>query len=837
MHQYSEMNWERLVPFVLPFVAAVIVFFLNITVTGPMIQADEGSYLANAAALAGYQNDFASSYHSGYSIFIAPAFWVADTPQSIWTAIKAINAILFAVIVICLWLISKYLSPTSSSRNRFAAVALVSLYPMWVIMVGYSFAQIAFVPVFLLMFLAYLRSIRGGVGSWIILGVVSGFLYWIHPTAVMSEIAVIVGAAYVAWNRRSYAPFASLLLTIITMVFIYRYGITPWLHQQMTISGVQPSLHYPEISSLLTPLLSLDSIKEVIARTAGQFFYLSVGTVGLIWVGLFTLTTHAVRVSSLADDTIALMHRSVAVFVLISLVGSVALPVLMFSSVPEAQRLDHWMYGRYVEGVISPILLAGALTMSFRKALWSVPIAVICALLLSFGLDSYTHVARFNISAFWQDFWLREQGLWGWLVAGCALIIITAAVPRKIGMLLIAFIFSFSCYLQIKWHIAASDNAANRWSAALTIREQFAPGTCVGFDHSGIDSYNKHVFWFDFAFILFDYKLKRINFEQWLNTCDGPLFSYTKNMDDRGVEVYPIAVNPRGGPVAWMKGRPPEDSVYPMIVSNRSNFLPFALISGWHQLESTHVWSESKAQLKLPVPEKCRSGACSVLLSFSVYGASGVRPVEVIFGMDSSKDTSPIPPVLVHSTSPQKILVPLDGNRPVLNLDINIPDAISPHVLQGTHDKRVLGLALQSIELISSSQLFWQGGSHIPSQVGTHTGTGMKTDGRPGYLMFGPYQPMKAGEYNLQVTGKMYFGGDSVIVDVIDHKADKIYARFKGIGAQNILPTNVLLEKRVILDEDVDALEVRVRVDKDADLFIDGYTLRAANVEKGREGK
>lgn len=687
-------------------VAAVVVFIINLFVQGPTIHADEGSYLANAAALAGYPNDLASSYHAGYSMLIAPAFWIADTPQGIWTIVKAINAMLFATTVIGLWLVAKHLNPTTTSQNRFAAVALVSLYPMWVTMAGYSFAQIAFVPVFLFMFLIYMRSIRGGLSSWLILGLVSGFLYWIHPTAVALLMAVSISAAYITWYRRNYMAFLALLLTIFAMVLLYRFGVTPWLHERMNISGLGAHTHYPDILRLLAPLMSIEGIKWVIAHAAGQFFYLSVGTVGLIWLGLFSLTTQAIRNSSPIDNELRLRNRAIAVFIWLSLAGIVALPALMFSQHPgDIQRLDIWIYGRYVEGMIAPILLAGALTMSFRKVLWAVPIAMLCAVLLSLELDSYKHVARLNIPAFWQDFVMRGKGLWAWLAAGCALIILVAAIPRRIGMLVVAFVFFISSFFQVIWHTALSIPASGRWGAALKIRDQFPPGTCVGFDHSGIDSYKKSVFWYDFWFILFDYKLKRIGFEQWLDTCDGPLFSYTKGLDAAGVEVYPIAASLQGGPMVWMKGRLPAlESIYPMIVSDRTIALLRTIGKGWHDLERTHIWSSPDAQLKLPVPDGCSAVICSAKMTISVYGASEARPVEVIFKTDSV-DTTPPPRLIARSSLHQHILVPLPGNKPVLNLSISIPDAISPHALQGSRDQRVLGVALHSIELITHSPL------------------------------------------------------------------------------------------------------------------------------------
>ncbi|MBL4606536.1 MAG: hypothetical protein JKY01_01740 [Pseudomonadales bacterium] len=699
-------SWNTIPSYFLLTIAGLMVFSINILVQGPMIQADEGSYLANAAALAGYPNDLASSYHSGYSMLIAPAFWIANTPQEIWIVVKAINALLFVIIVNNLWLIAKYLNPNTSPENRVTSVALVSLYPMWVIMAGYSFAQIAFVPVFLLMFIMYLRSTREkkGARSWLILGVTSGFLYWIHPIAVAPLIALSIGTAYISWQRNSYMPFLAQVLATIAMVLIYRNGITPWLHSQMSISGNPANLHYPDPTRLLTPLTSISGIKEIISRIAGQLFYLSVGTVGLIWLGLFTITEKALQKSDAIDKDTNIENRSTAIFIWLSFLTAIVIPALMFSSNPEAQRLDHWMYGRYVEGVIAPILLVGVLSPSLRKMLWAIPIASLCAILMAYGMKDVLHTAYFNISAFWQSFVLKEHGVWIWLLAGCALIILTVAVPRKVSILLIATIFSYSSYLQIKWHNKDSENASNRWNAALQVRDQFTPGSCVGFDHSGIDTYVKHTFWFDFGFILYDYELKNLSFDQWLKSCNGPLFTYTRSFNDKKTEVYPIAMSSNGGPIAWMKGNPPEASAYPMVVSERSVALLRALGSGWHDLEKAHIWSSKQAQLKLPIPEICDSRACALMLYVSVYGASKERPVDVNLELGVEGDTQ-LKLLSYRNSSIQKISIQLPNNQPILSLSIHIPNAISPKNLRGVSDKRVLGVALHSIELVTSTPL------------------------------------------------------------------------------------------------------------------------------------
>jgi hypothetical protein len=121
--------------------------------------------------------------------------------------------------------------------------------------------------------------------------------------------------------------------------------------------------------------------------------------------------------------------------------------------------------------------------------------------------------------------------------------------------------------------------------------------------------------------------------------------------------------------------------------------------------------------------------------------------------------------------------------------------------------------------------LQYQNKKPIQSQIGIHTKSGILTSGKTGYLIYGPYQPMNAGEYILKVTGQLTSRGDKLAVDVIWHKAGKTYARFTNFNHSKSLPNDVLLEEKVTLDEDVDALEIRIFVDNKTVLAVYGYRL------------
>ncbi|GEM_PF-2176794 len=695
---------------------SLLVFLLNFPIKGPMIQADEGSYLANAAAVAGYPNDLASSYHAGYSMLIAPAFLAGNTPRIVWLNVKILNAALYFLIVLGLWLLAKHINTTLDTRCKVVAVVAASLYPMWVVMAGYSFSQIAFVPVFIFVTLLLIKSVTVGIAAWLGLGIITGFLYWIHPTAGPTLIAVVMAMGYLAWRQSRYGHFIFLLLTIFIMVLIYQKGIVPCLHDRMTISGLSPSLHYPGISKLFLPLYSWAGLKNVIARMGGHIFYLSVGSVGLIWVGLLSLMTAAFKTSIIKKENSnsGLADQVLAIFLLFAFIGTLVLSVLFFSvcffDKQAGQRLDHWMYGRYVEGVIAPILLVGVLSPSLRRVLIGILVASLGAALLATDLgNNYMHTAPFNASAFWQDFFLKKEGLWAWLVAGCALVGLVASLPRQLGLLIALMVFAFDNYLQIRWHIDASNNASKRWMAAAVVREQFPVGSCVGFDHSGINSYHRSVFWLDYGFQLFDYSLMRINFERWYNDndCVWPLFSYSKDLDKYGFKVYPLIANPDGGPVLWVKDRQQFLDYLERLIINIGKLISFAktentyqyLSMGWSAPEPWGTWSDGDAAM---IVMKLASEPAQDLV-LALDGHAFVTAKHPHQEIDLKVNGHPLGTIHYDFPSSDEIrTVPIPkafiADR-LVKLEFGFKDAISPKELGLSQDPRRLGLGLVSLVL------------------------------------------------------------------------------------------------------------------------------------------
>jgi hypothetical protein len=675
---------------------AAIAYLINLLVKGPMIQGDEGSYLANAAAIAGFPNDMFGKYHAGYSILISPAFLFVDGSEHIWSFIKAINAMLLGSVFFLIYKINEIILPSSSHHHRIITSLLVGIYPMWVTLSGYSFSENAFVPAFLLATFFYLKALKEGEVFWILSGLAIGFLYWIHPKSVIVLLAFFASLVFLGLKEKKVKGQITALAALVLMILLYRYGFLPWLQEKMLISGQQPASHYPGLKSMLAHFDSLEKIQRMSAVLAGHILYLSLGTAGMIWVGLVTMYHKINNKNQILEHFPKYAYFTFFIFIILSFAGTLILSTV---SMEGADRLDHWMYGRHVESVIAPILLLGLLSRSYSSARLSVALAFVATLILYAWMGDYSHTAPFNVSTFWQEFILRDKGIWSWLVGGCLIIFIVSYVPRNIAQLVIGVFFILCISLQTIYHIKASKNAVKRTDVANYVRKNYQNGSCVGFDHSGVNSYNRSLFWYDLSFQLYDYRLTKLSVTKWLESCNGPLFSYSKNLHKR-INAHPVAISGFGGPILWAKGDKITNNIYPLRIHSRSLNSIFVLDKGWHAIESNLVWSTNQSTLDLPIPHICNKKQCSAKINFSAFAASKARPVEVKFNSENNVSHA----VTISDNLQHNVSIPLDNVGASLTVSITVPEATSPKLLGTSNDARILGIALQSIELVHESE-------------------------------------------------------------------------------------------------------------------------------------
>ncbi|CAE6712381.1 hypothetical protein [Candidatus Nitrotoga fabula] len=109
----------------------------------------------------------------------------------------------------------------------------------------------------------------------------------------------------------------------------------------------------------------------------------------------------------------------------------------------------------------------------------------------------------------------------------------------------------------------------------------------------------------------------------------------------------------------------------------------------------------------------------------------------------------------------------------------------------------------------------------LPSAVGLVKDGVKISNGKVGFLTFGPYFPLKSGNYRLNVWGSSGMLNGSY-VDVVSDLGNKIHAKF---GLKPYVDDVLIQNELVHLSRDVRDIEVRVWVNENDTIRLSGYSL------------
>lgn len=682
----------------------VVFFFANTGIKGPVIQPDEGSYLAYAATLAGYVVDLPTDYQAGYSLFLTPVFLFGRSPESVYVFVKLTNSILWGLTFLLLYNLVYLLYPEISQCNRLLACSVAIVYPAWVTISGYAFSESGFVLIFMVILSLLFNVARSGKWNWLFLALAIGFLYAIHSKSIPIIGIIVLAGLVICINRKEWHYYLIFLVISVGLLLLFDLGIHPWLQQRMTISD-SPYLHYSDPRSIIQRYFSIAEIKNLIARIAGHIFYSFTGSLGLAFFGLWELYNH---LRTDAKNGFLRFNKEskniIFIFMLLSYFVTLIMSATMFFG--SNLRLDHWVYGRYVEGVVLPLIAIGSLFITRKKIIWVVIISGLSCLILKFGLGSFSYPVPLNIPAFWQFFVVPEQFPFGWWVLGTLpLIIIFLLKSIKFRIMIIGLVFIVASFFHIRWHMLASRDWIDRSGLAYYIYEHWDTGTCVGYETDVQNQLLYDVNKFNYGFYLYQYKLRRLSVDSWYSQCDGPLISFSKDINKQFPMTTIVNIESQNGPFLWVRSdsETAEENTTSWFnwTAVEPGSIPLSLLlgEGWHEIEAEHVWSSDKASLIIHsynfsedyLPK-------SFLMQLSAFGASNERPVDIYIkaGTFSYQQT-------IYDNELFDVTVPIEFKPDLdeIKIEIFIPQAASPYELFGAQDRRILGVAMYNFVFFS----------------------------------------------------------------------------------------------------------------------------------------
>ncbi len=340
----------------LPYLGLVLIHLLSgLQVDQPLILADEVGYLGNARYLSGAAHlpDMRGTgfYHFGYSLFLMPAFWLFAEPFWIYKATIAINALLVSALYFPLRFILTSAVQLPARSARWIAFACC-LYPPLVLYSGFAWSENAFITFYAVATALFARFLATrSSGDALLLGLVVGFLYTIHPRALPILVAVPVYLVLLAGLR--VIRKRQLLLGLSTIATVF--AITRFVNQHLKSTG-WGSTGEVSATKLAGRLVPDADFPALIERALGQVLYLSLASHGLALVGLMAmiwLIVRKIRSGSLRD-ALATPTSGVPLFILMTAAGVfIAAVTLKLYSLhgEQAVRGADFIHGRYNEAL------------------------------------------------------------------------------------------------------------------------------------------------------------------------------------------------------------------------------------------------------------------------------------------------------------------------------------------------------------------------------------------------------------------------------------------------------------------------------------------------------
>ncbi len=819
--------------------------------TGPAYLSDEIGYLSKAAAFAGYPVDMASDWHGGYSIILSPLFMVFSDPYVIWQAIMVLNAAMWAVSFVVLFYLLRRLFPEKNFWMVFATVAISAVYPSWITMSGYAFSTPGFVLMFMLAVFTLLKT--DVTKTWSILphSLLVAFLYWIHPTGLTVAVASFLVVSGLAWYHRRFMGLLLHIIFAVAMVAAYQLVVHDWFSQIMTPENYSVRGHYESLSRVLESFLKISFWKRWVVITLGQLSYLLVSTLGVVFIAVIEVWKRLKLLRANCNQEWLVLSSAALVFVVFSLLGIVLIGSLHFATVaPDGVlRTDHWIYGRYSEVALLPFLGTGFLAFwRFKYAFSAASFVFASGLLLNLysnGTNTSAYNNLVNISSFWPQAIFHQESFILWFIIGALGIILAGVLKKRLFVLLAIPLFLACTFNQNIFHENILSNYSNPSDLVKLVRSNFEQRKFVGFEYLSQQAtdYQKERLKL-YSYYFFNYNYRRMSPEEWLANSDGPYLTYHPEVFANSQDARVIAKEVTSGLFLVVKKHVldnlsikinPSTDLYVNLLGDNAS-----IISGCFKMMAFDL--QNLSQVGNYIDGKLITNAENGYLFYGPYvplkrgdyyihiDAQFINPEGALLDITSDKGrTKHLNINLADYIEPHSnvIKIPFSLESDVNDLEVRLHVNSATELKFSDYSINLNKCAVLMPKSITGSFLNYRGNNVVLSQVGTHTGSGMKTDGRAGYLMYGPYRPMDAGEYILQVTGEIRANAEHAVVDVVDQQGTVTFARFEGLETNS----GVLLKKRITLDKPAKQIEVRVWVDDKADITITGYTLSPAKNE------
>jgi hypothetical protein len=313
---------------------------------GPLLGADEIGTVGAAQAFALGSSPWVlagSGYMPGTALLLAPAWWFTDDAFAVYRVGLVLGVVLSVAAIIPLAAIAQSFGIRSrTGALTLAAVAVMA--PARTVESNYVVSEALLVLVTATLFAFALRATRSaGPLFAALLGVLSGLVFLGHGRGIAVTVAAALWAVLMWWPRlKTIAAYASGAVVSTAAAWL----LYSWMTSEVYASDERVSQTFNGIGD--------HSVGELSGTAIGMAWYAMAAwpAVGIIGAGVVARR--------------AFRGRS-ELIVALSLVVSVALALVQLdkdSGVVGLERLDVWIYGRYIDHILVVLAVAGLAVLS-----------------------------------------------------------------------------------------------------------------------------------------------------------------------------------------------------------------------------------------------------------------------------------------------------------------------------------------------------------------------------------------------------------------------------------------------------------------------------------------
>ena len=367
-------------------------------------------------------------------------------------------------------------------------------------------------------------------------------------TALAVAVASASAVAGYAWRYSRFKVLIFHVFVMVVMMSVYKIAVHDWISQIMTPENYPIWSHYKSLSSVFQSFFHLEFWTAWIVISFGQISYLLIATLGVFFVTVVEIWKRVVPVRRPIGGSIntSVLVNTALAYMMLSILGIVLLGFLTFAT-GNSHSPDQWIYGRYSEVALLPLLGVGLLARwRFKYATGAFFIVLLSGLMLylySNESNTSSNNNLVNIQSFWPQALFTQESFVFWFIVGAVGIILAGVLKKRLFVLLAVPLFLASISNQNIWHKNILAAYSKPSSLVDLITSNFQHGQCIGFDTfrpqraSGSQRERRNLY----SYYFFNYDYRRMSPDEWLSSCDGPYLTYRAEVFSESPEAKVIA--------------------------------------------------------------------------------------------------------------------------------------------------------------------------------------------------------------------------------------------------------------------------------------------------------